>query len=221
MRRALVLGMFVLAAAIGFYVAWPAWSARQIAQAIEANDASALERRVDFLKVRARAVPVFEAELKRRMEQLRRDGGSLGAAVAAQFQSDLVRSLARAAVDSLLTPQRVIDAVRQGRDLRRALQKVPGAEVGAGGNGGTGFRLPGSQGAQTGEAGRSPVPGSGQGDGARQRLGLRNIKSYRLTGPLAIAVGVARDAAAAAPEVTVEMAFVDGGWKVVGIVPQF
>jgi hypothetical protein len=102
--------------------------------------------------------------------------------------------------------------VRQGKSLRRVLRERTGDRT----SGGTG----------TGEGPSAPDGGSGdrptQGEAAQpRRFTLANIKSYRITGPLALAVGIARDPAAAEPDVTAEFAFTRGKWKVVGIVPRF
>jgi len=53
-----------------------------------------------------------------------------------------------------------------------------------------------------------------------RRYGFDNIKHFGLNGPLAVAVGVARDPAAREPDVTAEMSFVDGDWKLTGLVPK-
>ena len=50
--------------------------------------------------------------------------------------------------------------------------------------------------------------------------GLGNIKRFGFLGPLAFEVGVAKDASAAGPDVTVEMRFVNGDWRVVGVKPR-
>jgi hypothetical protein len=86
MRRVLAIGLIVLLALAGFYVAWPAWTAFQIRQAIEANDPSALERKIDFVSVRARAKPFAAAQMQRSFDELPRKGGSCGAALAGQLR---------------------------------------------------------------------------------------------------------------------------------------
>lgn len=51
------------------------------------------------------------------------------------------------------------------------------------------------------------------------RYGLDNIKQFAVTGPLGVSVGVARDPGARKPDLTAEMGFVDGDWKLTGLVP--
>lgn len=57
------------------------------------------------------------------------------------------------------------------------------------------------------------------GSNGKRRYGLDNIKHFGLNGPLGLAVGVARDPNARKPDVTAEMTFVDGTWKLTGLVP--
>ena len=53
-----------------------------------------------------------------------------------------------------------------------------------------------------------------------RRLGLGNIKSAGLDGPTAIYLGLARDPAATAADLTATMSFTGTGWRVTGLVPR-
>jgi len=215
MRRMLAAGLIVVLALAGFYVAWPAWMARQIRNAIEANDPSALEHRIDFVSVRARAKPLVAAEMQRSLEGLKQKAGPFGAAIAGQLQESLGGKIADAVIDRILTPESVVRIVRQGKDLRRVWKEVAG-EVGT--------RRPSGPG-NAGEPARPSAPGSPEPRepetaASPRKLTFANIKSYRLVGLLALEVGIARDPAAIAPDVVAELAFTGTGWQVVGIVPQ-
>lgn len=101
-----------------------------------------------------------------------------------------------------------------------------------------GLKLPGGLGDITGKVGIPGLPGPGGGATRNQfpaspppsaeaaagaqpaSFGLGNIKRFALLGPLAFEIGVAKDAAATAPDVTVEMRFVSGDWRVVGVKPH-
>jgi len=50
--------------------------------------------------------------------------------------------------------------------------------------------------------------------------GFDNIKSFGLDGPLGLALGVARNPRARQADLTAEMSFVDGDWKLTGLVPR-
>jgi hypothetical protein len=203
MRRVLLWGLLALLVLGGFYVAWPVWTARQIRNAIEANDPAALERKVDFASVRERAKPLLAAEVERSLQK----SGSIGSVIAGQLKDRLGTKVTDAAVDTILTPGNVVAVVRQGRNWRRFLRGWRGDRTG------TGEAPPGGEGS-TGDA------SAGRAVDRPHRLTLANIKSYRITGPLSLAVGAARDPAAAEPDVTVELAFTGADWKVVGIVPR-
>jgi len=213
MRRVLAAGLIIVLALGGFYVAWPAWNARQIRNAIEANDPAALERSIDFVSVRARAKPLVADQMQRTLDDLRQKAGPIGAAIAGQLKESLGGRIADAAIDRILTPENVVRFVRQGKDLRRVWKEVAG-EVGT--------RRPESPGSE-GEPARpsTPAPGLPEGRDAPPRKFTRaNIKSYRITGPLTLEVGIARDASAVEPDVVAELAFTGTGWMVVGLVPR-
>lgn len=203
MWRLLMWVLIALVALGGFYVAWPAWTAFQIRQAIEANDPAALERKIDFQSVRERAKPVLTVEVERSLERLKGGSGGLGAVLAGQLKDRFGGRIADAAIDSILTPANVVAMVRRGQSLRRVLRERVGERPAT-------------------DAPQAPdgQPTGGQPDRPR-RLSLANIKSYRITGPLSLSVAVALDPAAAEPDVIVELAFTGGDWKVVGILPQF
>ena len=79
----------------------------------------------------------------------------------------------------------------------------------------------GAKGAETAAgAAAAPVdilPAKG---GAKPRYGIGNIKHFSFNGPLGLSVGLARDAKARKPDLTADMSFVDGSWKLTGLVPE-
>lgn len=205
MRRFLTIVVLVLVILAGFYVAWPAWTGRQIRHAIEANDPVALSQKIDFDRVRARAKPVIAEQMQRSLDQFQKQAGPFGAAIAGQLKGGLGERLANAAIDTSLTPENVIRLARQGKDISRVLKDIAreGTEKGSAPEG----SVPPAP-AQTGE----PPP--------RRRLTHANIKAFRITGPLSLEVGIAHDPRATTPDVIAEMAFTGGDWKVVGILPR-
>lgn len=224
MRRAFIIAAVLVVGLGGFYAAWPAWSARQISVAITNDDPAALERKIDFPLVRARALPIVAAEMERSIGRLQREGGTLGAAIAGQLKGSLGGKLAETAVETLLTPANIILMVRQGRNLSRMLREAgdrsasgrspAGGSSQAGGPAGTNSAGTGAGPARQGQVATSdarPAP---------RRLGIANVKSLRFTGPLSFAVGLANDPKAAEADVIAEMAFTGGDWKVVGLIPR-
>lgn len=84
-------------------------------------------------------------------------------------------------------------------------------------------QLPGLGGTGGGVAkpGAAPAPGAGTpAAGEAPAFGLSNIKRFGFLGPLAFEIGVAKDAKAAESDVLVEMRFVGGDWRVVGVKPK-
>jgi hypothetical protein len=65
------------------------------------------------------------------------------------------------------------------------------------------------------EASTAPPPPA-----PRRQISFANIKYFSITGPLSFEIGVNRRAEATEPEVVVEMAFRDGDWKVIRVVPR-
>jgi Protein of unknown function (DUF2939) len=58
------------------------------------------------------------------------------------------------------------------------------------------------------------------GNKAAAKFSLSNIKSFKFNGPLSYTVGVAKDPAAVDADVTAEMSFTGGDWKITGLVPK-
>ena len=56
--------------------------------------------------------------------------------------------------------------------------------------------------------------------GEKPKYGIGNIKNFSFNGPLGLSIGVSRDAAAKKPELTADLSFVDGSWKLTGLVPE-
>jgi hypothetical protein len=75
-------------------------------------------------------------------------------------------------------------------------------------------------GAPRNEPPAAPPPAAAPAAAEPASFGIGNIKRFGFLGPLAFEIGVAKDAAAAAPDVTVEMRFLDGDWRVVGVRPR-
>lgn len=85
----------------------------------------------------------------------------------------------------------------------------------------TGKVLGTTDGKEQAPAGDAQAPAAGsQAPGEPRRYGMANIKSVMPTGPLSFEVGVARDAAASAPDLVVEMGFTGMDWKVTGLTPR-
>src|SRR5690606_23757496 len=124
MRRLLTILVVLALAFVGFYVVWPAWTGWQIRNAIEANDPAGLVQNIDFDSVRTRAKPIIAEQMQRSLDQIQKQAGPLGAAIASQLKVSLGEKLTNAAIDAALTPENVIRIARQGRDFTRILKDI-------------------------------------------------------------------------------------------------
>lgn len=242
-----LIGLLVLVL-LGFYVAWPAWTGYQIANALKAKDTATLERKILFDDVRVSLRP---AALQKVGEFY--DKSPLGGAVMGNIKNDVAPTIADSALKALVTAPNLIRIVHDGKNLKDSAESIlseqiakigglPGLGGGSGGGGGGGLgglggiKLPGGiqlPGGLGGMAEKMGIPGLGGGAPKQEApvattttnapppsYGLGNLKRFGFLGPLAFEVGVAKDASAAGPDVVVEMRFVNGDWRVVGVKPR-
>ena len=237
---AVVLGLL-------FYIAWPAYSGYEIRGALEARDPVALSRKIDFPSVRTSLRPAVTAKVESELALLfKKVGGlSLNDETRARFMPRIVDG----ALNAIVTPEMLIRVHEQGGNLKEAVNLVVeqrarsaeglgsllggiagGSESDAEGGLGKIGEIAGKIGLDPGKLGGllgkpSQVPASdAQVDLAvgkpKPRLGFDNIKHFGLNGPLGLAVGVARDAGQREADLTAEMSFIDGDWKLTGLIPK-
>ena len=239
------LGVLAVAA---FYIAWPLWAGYDLKSSLDAGDAVRLEQRIDFPSVRVSLRPVVAEKVEDVVADQLRKAGAAGALVSAQLKETLMPRIVDAVLATLVTPEMLIRIHASGRSLKETLDSlvlertsqadgfggllvVSGTEPGArrspleevagifgidtkkvlGGLAGAGAGT-----AETGAvAARATKPA-----GPRPTYGLGNIKHVSVTGPLGLSIGVARDAKARQPDLTADMSFVNGSWKLTGLVPR-
>ncbi len=168
-----LLGL-VIVAALGFYVAWPAWSGYRIAQALSASDASALEGKIDFPAVRASLRPVVAAEMSKRIDKEMQSLGPLAQSIGGDLKTKMQGQLVDQVLATVVTPANVIKIAHDGGDIAKSVEKVMaeaagqmGAVAGGGataggaasGGGGIGGLLGGVLGGATGAAGAGGASG--------------------------------------------------------------
>jgi hypothetical protein len=54
----------------------------------------------------------------------------------------------------------------------------------------------------------------------KRKFSLSNVKSFSFSGPLSFQVGLVKDPVAATADVTAQMSFTGGDWKLTGLVPR-
>ena len=147
MKRLIALVVLLLAV---FYVAWPGWSAYQIATAIKAKDAATLDRKIDFDGVRATLRPAAETKISEIYDKFQAQAGPGAAIVIAQIKKDVIPKIAETALTTLVTAGNLIRVVNDGGSLKQNAEKILQEQVGKiglpglpGGAGGAGVQLPG------------------------------------------------------------------------------
>lgn len=235
-------------AALGFWVAWPAFSGFQINSALNAGDAAALGRKIDFDSVRVSLRPAVTAEAGKRVDEAMARQGAGGVALAGDIKAQLLPKIVDGALVTLVTPENIIRVYREGDKAKDAIARIVAEQMGKSG-GGLGAVLGGLSGGAGGAAGSAgaldklgglfggkkspvrdvtnepapPAPGAAAPAAAPQSppsYGLGNIKSFGFDGPLKMRAGVAKDPAAAVADVTAELSFTGTDWKLTGLVPR-
>ena len=240
------IGFVALVAALAFYVGWPAYSGYEIKAALAAKDKDRLAAKIDFESLRASLRPAVAATVEKRLEATLKNAGPAERALLDQLESRLMGQIIDAVLGALVTPEILIRVLSDGANLKDAIDTIVAERIGK--SAALGGLLSGDPGAGGGDSalgklgkvaekfGQDPgkvlgglfgtksadKPGSPAvvPDPSGPGYGLENIKHFGLNGPLGIAIGVARDPAAAEPDLTAEMSFVDGDWKLSGLIPR-
>lgn len=232
-------------AVLAFYVAWPLFAGYEIKSALDRSDAPGLTARVDFDSVRTSLRPAVAAKVDKVVRDMLAKAGTAGGALADKLKAQIMPRMVDGVLAVLVTPEMLIRIHASGSTLKEALdglvlERASKAE----GLGGFLVTTPSADGSRSKLeeiAGRfgidtKKVLSGAAGDGdpppvaepadvlpARSRpkphYGIGNIKQFSLSGPLGLTVGVARDPAARTADLTAEMTFTGGGWRLTGLVP--
>ncbi len=245
MKKLLAL---VVLALLGFYVAWPAYSGYQIANALQTQDAALLARKIDFESVRASLRPVVAGEVDR---QFATQAGGAGGPLVEQLKKDLVPKLVDGTLAAIVTPANILRIYTEGGDIKQSVAKIMaeqmsksgglpgmpnlggsglgglsggGALGGLGGLAGAAEKLgidPGKMlGGRKADAPATPSSAPAQVAGGKPSYGISNIKRFGFAGPLGMEIGVSKDAAASAPDLTAGLSFTGFDWKLTSLVPR-
>lgn len=240
----------IIAAMLGFYVAWPAYTGYCIKNALDTGNADLLAAKIDFDGVRSTLKPAVTAEVEKAVTASLQQGGAANDALLQQLKTQLMPKVVETALAGVVTPETILRIYREGGDFKATLGKIIGEKTGGAGLGG----LAGAAGASGGANGRfgdllgdvskaagaagidpskalggllgtttAPAPAPAPAPAAtaaKPQYSLANIKRFSMNGPLAFSVGIARDLAATEPDVTADVAFRGGDWKIVGLTPK-
>lgn len=146
-----IIGLVVLAV-LGFYVAWPGYSAYRIKTALDTDNAELLAAKVDFEQVRASLKPAVTAEVEKAMTAAVQQGGAANEALLQQLKGQVMPKVVDSALTAIVTPESILRFHRE-RDYKATLAKIIAEKMGAG-----------SLGALTGAAGGGAAGGARIGD---------------------------------------------------------
>lgn len=243
------LGTIGFVALAAFYVAWPLYAGYEIKTSLDAHNVETLNAKVDFPSVRVSLKPAVTAKVDQVVTDALRKAGTAGGALADKLKESVVPRIVDGVLAAFVTPEMLIRIHASGKSLKEALDSVvfertsqaqglggfmvvpegdqPGdgspsrLEQVAGKLGIDTSKVFGGAAAKGAEDAAAPaaelLPAKG---GAKPKYGLGNIKHFSFTGPLGLSVGVSRDAGSRKPELTADLTFVDGSWKLTGLVPE-
>ncbi len=147
---------------LGFYIAWPAWSGYRIWNALESQDASTLEAKIDFTSVRESLRPGVASEVNKQFDaQSQQLGGGLALGdIKKQIMPEIVDSV----LATIVTPANILRIYRDGGDVAGSVAKIMSEQMSkTGGIPGLG-NLPGIGGGSS--SGGSGAPGAQGGLGS-------------------------------------------------------
>jgi hypothetical protein len=243
------LSFLAFLAGLAFYVCWPAYSGYEIKTSLDTHDAARLAAKVDFPSVRQSLRPAVTKKVEKVLAETLRNAGTARATLTEDLKARLVPRVVEAVLAGLVTPEMLIRVHEQGGNLKDAIDSIvaeraltadgvggliSGLQVGDGVEAGDNVELGSLKqiaeklgvdpnaalGGLLGKKAEAPPPPKPVELKMRApRYGLDNIKNYGVTGPLGVFVSVARDPAARKPDLTAEMGFIDGDWKLTGLIP--
>jgi hypothetical protein len=204
--KKLSLLILVLVLGMGYYIAWPAWSAYELQDAIKTRDLVALARKIDFPSVRTslRASAVEKlAELHDRPNSL-----PTGAVSSERNRKDVGTPIIDQFLERAATPDSLLRIIREEGPLRTSVERLLRDHMNRAGEGAAQVKS-------------TPVERT-VGAEAPERTssyGFANIKSIRPASPFRYEIGIAKDQAATRPDIIIDFGFTGTDWKITGVRP--
>lgn len=237
------LGAVGVAAVLLFYVAWPLYAGYDLKASLDGRNVEAVDGRVDFPSLRASLRPAVAAKVDEVMSTTLRKAGTAGGALLDRLKAQAMPAIVDGVLATLVTPEMLIRIHTSGKSLKETLdslvlerasrtQGVGGgltivSEDKSAGNRRSIEEIADALGIETKTVlgnGAADTAGHGDADAALAakskpgpKYGLGNIKHFSLSGPLQLSIGVARDANARQSDLTANLTFVGGSWKLTGI----
>mgnify|MGYP001813515515 FL=1 len=126
MKRLILL---VLLLAIGFYVAWPAFTGYRIYQGLEGNDPATLAAKIDFPSVRQSMRGPVLAQVNTRIESVMKGLGPTTQLVGDQIPRDNIEKIIDGALATVVEPKRIAEIYANGGDINAAIKEAVLEEI--------------------------------------------------------------------------------------------
>lgn len=176
MKRIILL---ILLAGLGFYVAWPAFSAYRLNEGLKSRDAPLVSSRIDFPMLRESLRPAVHAETEKAVDEAFKSSGGLGAQLGPQLKSQFMPKIVDHALVALVTPEILIRVYSEGGTIKDSISRIVaeqsaklGGVPGQAGIGGLGDVLSGAfRGGNGASGGGNGASGGGNTSGGLQGLG--------------------------------------------------
>ncbi len=118
-----IIGLLIVAA-LGFYVAWPAWSGYQLKGALDRKDVATVARKIDFPSVRQSLEPVVTREVASGMDSYLGGLGPLAGMFGPMLKKEYGPKVVEATLATLLTPENVVKLYAEKDDARAAAERI-------------------------------------------------------------------------------------------------
>ena len=205
----------VVALALGFYVAWPAWSAYRLYRGLETGDTALIGAKVDFAEVRKKLRPQVAAEIDCQFDKSFKGGDLATQILGAGLKQQLGPQITDAVLESVVTPEMMARAYRHKGDLRELYDVVAKDLIGK-----VLDKSKTQVDPKTITAPKQPAEAPTTAAKTPTNVSLGNIKGFRVNGPLEFQFGYARDASKGEPELDIVMAFTGLDWRVKAVEPR-
>lgn len=204
----------VVVLALGFYVAWPAFSAYRLYQGLEAGNTSLIDSKVDFAAVRQSLRPKVAAEIDCQFDKSFK-GDIATQILGTGLKQQLGPQITEAVLESVVTAEMMARAYRHKGDLRELYDVVAKDLIGK-----VLDKSKTQVDPKTITADKKPAETTTPPAKTSTNVSLGNIKGFRVNGPLEFQFGYARDASKSEPELDIVMAFSGFDWRVKRIEPR-
>src|SRR5262245_1766241 len=197
--------LLILVLGMGYYIAWPAWSAYELQDALKTRDLATLARKIDLPSVRTS----LRASAVEKLAELHDRPNSLLSEVSSERnRNDVGTQIVDQLLERTVTPDGLLRITREEGPLRTSVERLLRDHMNRAGEDAAQVK---STPVERTVGAEEPKRTSG--------YGFANIKSIRPASPFRYELGVAKDQAATRPDIIVDFGFTGTDWKITGVRP--